>query len=49
MFPNTPIAFFEISWSTSDFVNGNEKDQAKFMELVLNFFKKNESKIHNNW
>ena len=45
MFPNTPIAFFEISWSTSDFVNGNEKDQAKFMELVLNFFKKNESKI----
>ena len=45
MFPNTQIAFFEISWSTSDFVNGNEKDQERFVELSLNFFKENESKI----
>ena len=45
MFPNTPVAFFEISWSTSDFVNGNKKDQAQFMELILNFFTENESEI----
>ncbi len=45
IFPNTPIAFFEVSWSTSEFVNGNTKDQANFMELSLNFYEENESKI----
>ena len=45
IFPNHNIAFFEISWSTSDFVNGNQKDQEQFMELSLNFFEENESKI----
>ena len=45
IFPNTPIAFFEISWSTSEFVNGNTKDQEQFMDVSLNFFEENESKI----
>jgi len=45
IFPSYPIAFFEVSWSTSDFVNGNENDQAEFVKLSLNFFEENESKI----
>ena len=45
LYPNTNIAFFEISWSTSDFVNGNENDQEQFVEMSLNFFEENESKI----
>jgi len=45
IFPNTPIAFFEISWSTSEFVNGNTKDQEQFMDVSLNFFEENESRI----
>ncbi len=45
IFPNNQIAFFEISWSTSDFVNGNTKDQEQFIESSLNFFEENESKI----
>ena len=45
IFPNSQIAFFDISWSTSDFVNGNKKDQAQFMESSLNFYEKNDSKI----
>ncbi len=45
IFPNTSIAFFEISWSTSNFVNGNTKDQEQFMDVSLNFFKENESRI----
>ena len=45
LYPDTNIAFFEISWSTSDFVNGNENDQEQFVEMSLNFFEENESKI----
>ena len=45
MFPNKKIAFFEISWSTSDFVNGTYEDQEKFIKSSLNFFEDNESKI----
>ncbi|MDC0171876.1 hypothetical protein OAK02_03540 [Candidatus Nitrosopelagicus sp.] len=45
IFPSYPIAFFEISWSTSDFVNGNNNDQAEFVKSSLNFFEENESKI----
>ncbi len=44
-FPLHQLAFFEISWSTSDFVNGNENDQAEFIESSLNFFEENESDI----
>ena len=45
IFPSYPIAFFEVSWSTSDFVNGNNDDQAEFVKSSLNFFEENESKI----
>jgi hypothetical protein len=45
MFPSHQVAFFEISWSTSDFVNGNQNDQAEFIKSSLNFFEENESKI----
>ena len=45
IFPSRQVAFFEISWSTSDFVNGNENDQAEFIKSSLNFFEENESKI----
>ena len=45
IFPNTNLAFFEISWSTSDFVNGNANDQAQFTKLILNFFEENETQI----
>jgi hypothetical protein len=45
IFPSHQLAFFEVSWSTSDFVNGNDNDQAEFIESSLNFFEENESKI----
>ena len=45
IFPSHQLAFFEISWSTSDFVNGNSNDQAEFIKSSLNFFEENESKI----
>jgi len=45
IFPSYQLAFFEISWSTSDFVNGNSDDQAEFIKSSLNFFEENESKI----
>ena len=44
-FPSKKLAFFEISWSTSDFVNGNLSDQEQFIKNSLNFFEENESKI----
>jgi len=45
IFPSHKLAFFEISWSTSEFVNGNNDDQAKFIKSSLNFFDENESQI----
>ena len=45
IFPSHNVAFFEVSWSTSDFVNGNRNDQAEFIKSSLNFFEENESKI----
>jgi len=43
--PNKPIAIFETSWSTSDFVGGNEKDQVEFLSIVYDFYRENESQI----
>lgn len=43
--PDGKVAVFEISWSTSDFVNGNERDQAEFIELAYDFYRQNESQI----
>ena len=40
IFPSQKLAFFEISWSTSDFVNGNNQDQEQFIKSSLNFLKK---------
>ena len=45
IFPSQKLAFFEISWSTSDFVNGNSNDQEQFIKSSLNFFEENESQI----
>tara|TARA_Y100000590_G_scaffold239090_1_gene268898 strand:- start:638 stop:1762 length:1125 start_codon:yes stop_codon:yes gene_type:complete len=45
LFPAYQIAFFEISWSTSDFVSGNEEDQSQFLKSSLDFFEENESSI----
>lgn len=39
------IGIFEISWSTDEFVNGNKKDQADFIDEVFDFYNENESKI----
>ena len=45
IFPSNQLAFFEVSWSTSDFVNGNRNDQAEFVKSSLNFFQENDSKL----
>ena len=45
IFPSQKLGFFEISWSTSDFVNGNIPDQEQFIKSSLNFFENNESQI----
>ena len=45
IFPSQKLAFFEISWSTSDFVNGNNQDQEQFIKSSLIFFEENESQI----
>ena len=45
IFSSHKLGFFEISWSSSDFVDGNEKDQAEFIKSSLNFFDENESQI----
>jgi|TARA_B110000438_G_scaffold144561_1_gene139237 hypothetical protein len=45
MFPSQKLAFFEVSWSTSEFVNGNKVDQEQFIKSSLNFFEENESQI----
>jgi hypothetical protein len=42
---DSKIAIFEISWSTSDFVGGDRKNQAEFLKNAFNFYKQNKSKI----
>ena len=43
--PNKKIGFFEISWSTSNFVQGGSIEQTIFVEKLFNFYKENESSI----
>jgi len=43
--PNKKIGMFEISWSTSDFVMGNEEDQKKFVSNSLDFLKENQERF----
>ena len=39
------VGIFEISWSTSDFVGGDDSAQAEFLEKAFEFYTENESKI----
>jgi hypothetical protein len=43
--PDKKIGLFEISWSTSDFVGGNNTSQKLFLEKSFEFYKENESKM----
>jgi hypothetical protein len=43
--PNKKVGFFEISWSTSDFVGGNHASQEDFLEKLFEFYSENESEI----
>ena len=43
--PNKKLGMFEISWSTSDFVMGNEQDQQEFIISSLNFLKENQERF----
>ena len=45
IFSSQKLAFFEISWSTSEFVNGYDIHQEQFIKSSLNFFEENESQI----
>ena len=45
IFSSQKLAFFEISWSTSEFVNGYDMHQEQFIKSSLNFFEENESQI----
>ena len=39
------VGIFEISWSTSDFVGGNETEQIEFLEKSFEFYTENKSEI----
>lgn len=43
--PDKQVAFFEISWSTSEFVGGNQTAQKQFVDESFAFFDNNEPKI----
>ena len=43
--PNNKIAFFEIGWSTSEFVGGSFVSQEEFIDKLFSFYTENESKI----
>ena len=38
MVPDKKVAMFEISWSTSDFVGGNNQDQVEFLGEAYDFY-----------
>ena len=43
--PDKKVGFFEISWSTSDFVGGSQEVQTEFVNSVFSFYQNNESQI----
>ena len=43
--PDKKKGIFEISWSTSDFVNGTEVGQTEFVKKVYDFYRTNESQL----
>lgn len=45
MSSNKKIAFFEVSWSTSDFVGGDPSSQKEFLEKLFEYYLENESNI----
>lgn len=48
--PDKPVAFFEVSWSTSEDIKGTERDQAEFLREAYDFYRQNQSKIEFfNW
>lgn len=42
---NKPVGFFEVSWSTSDFVGGNEENQSEFIDKSFEIISENSSQI----
>ena len=42
---NKKIGFFELSWSTSNFVEGNDDSQKLFVEKLFDFYAQKESNI----
>jgi len=50
MAPNNQVAFFEISWSTSQDIGGSESSQEEFIKTAYQFYRENQSKIEFfNW
>jgi hypothetical protein len=50
LIPNNKVAFFEVSWSTSEDIGGSEQGQEEFIKLAYDFYRTNESKIEFfNW
>jgi len=43
--PDKKIGLFEVSWSTSDFVGGNNVSQQEFLGKLFEFYNENKSKI----
>lgn len=43
--PDKKIGLFEISWSTSDFVGGNNTSQKMFLDKAFQFYNEHESNI----
>ena len=43
--PDQKVGLFEISWSTSDFVNGDSTSQDEFMVKLFEFYSDNEEEI----
>jgi len=43
--PNKKVGFFEIGWSTSNFVGGNTVSQKDFLDKLFEFYSENESEI----
>lgn len=43
--PDKKIGFFEVSWSTSDLIDGNSDTQKNFLTKLFEFYTENESKI----
>ena len=39
------VGIFEISWSTSDFVGGNDSEQTEFLKKSFEFYTENESEL----